>query len=874
MQKILITTFCLLLTTLCAVAQNLRGIVLDAQTGDSIPRVTVTYRGHHLSVVTDQNGYFSIPRHNGRKLTFTAVGYKAQNLAVSENSKEYIVIRLRTDVRALNEVVVKSKKRKYSRKDNPAVAFMKRVIAAKKQNKLEVNPYYQYRNYEKLTIALNELSEHALDSGIYAKKEYLKNQIEKNPITDKYVLPVITTEKVSRYYYRQDPKDEKTVVEAEKENGINDLIETGDLFTALAKDIFSEVDIYDEQVRILRQHFTSPIANNAISFYRYYLTDTVKIDKDSCICVTFTPNNQQDFGFNGNLYITKDSVLHVKKVSLRIPHRSDINFVKSMAIDQEYVQMPDGQWVLNTNDMLVEMSLTGKFDNFLITRTSRRSDYSFDPIDKKIFRGKAKELVDPYAQMRSKEYWADNRDIQLTHGEAEMDNFIKGIKNTKHFGWAIVFMKAILENYVETTKSDNPSKIDLGPVNSFISSNEIDGLRFKPAFQTTANLHPHLFFKGYVAHGFKSHKNYYSGTVTYSFNKKAYLPQEFPRKNLTFTTSRDISSASDKFSQLDKDNLFASIRWDKTRHMALHNRQEISYEHENSWGLALLGGFKFEKSTAVGELHYNRLAQQAADTPLADDGSPQPAIDSPQPTADNYWNHGSYRTSEFYVQVTFSPGQQYMNSKQQRFPLNHEAPIFKLKHTIGMRGFMGGDYNYHVTEASIYKRFWVKNCGMIDMWLKGGIQWSKVPFPLLMAPAANPSLIRQRETFSLVTDMEFLNDRYASLMAEWDLQGKILNRIPLLKRLKWREHIGVNVLWGALSDKNNPTLPQNSHDGMLMEMPEGCTVMDSGEPYAELRVGLHNILKFFRIDYVRRLNYNEKTHAPKNAVRLGFGLSF
>ena len=226
MHKILITTFCLLLTTLCAVAHNLRGIVLDAQTGDSIPRVTVTYRGHHLSVVTGQNGHFTIPRHNGWKLTFTAVGYKSQNLSISENSKDYIVIRLRTDVRALNEVVVKSKKRKYSRKDNPAVAFMKRVIAAKKQNKLEVNSYYQYRNYEKLTIALNELSEHALDSGIYAKKEYLRKQVEKNPITDKYVLPVITTEKVSRYYYRQDPKDEKTIVEAEKESGINDLIET------------------------------------------------------------------------------------------------------------------------------------------------------------------------------------------------------------------------------------------------------------------------------------------------------------------------------------------------------------------------------------------------------------------------------------------------------------------------------------------------------------------------------------------------------------------------------------------------------------------------------------------------------------------------
>lgn len=843
-------------------AQNIRGIILDAQTGDSIPRVTVSYRGHHLSVLTDQNGHFTIPRHNGWKLTFSAVGYKSQNLAISENSKDDIVIRLRTDVRALNEVVVKSKRRKYSRKDNPAVAFMKRVIAAKKQNKLEVNPFYQYRNYEKLTIALNELSEHALDSGIYAKKAYLKNQIEKNPITDKYVLPVITTEKISRYYYRQDPKDEKTVIEAEKENGINDLIETGDLFTALAKDIFSEVDIYDNQVRILRQHFTSPIADGAVNFYRYYLTDTVKIDRDSCICVTFTPNNQQDFGFNGNLYITKDSALHVKKVSLRIPHRSDINFVKSMAIDQEYIQMADGQWVLSTNDMLVEMSLTGKFDNFLITRTSRRSDYSFEPVDKKIFRGKAKEIVDPYAQMRTKEYWADNRDIELTHGESEMDNFIKGIKNTKHFGWAIVFMKAILENYVELAKSDNPSKIDLGPVNSYISSNEIDGFRFKPAFQTTANLNPHLFLKGYVAHGFKSNKNYYSGTVTYSFNKKAYLPQEFPRKNLSFTITRDIASASDKFSLLDKDNLFASVRWSKVRRMSLHNTQEIKYEHENSWGLNILGGLKFDKSTAIDNLYYTKM------TDVINNGSDN------RPVNDDFWNHGSYRTSELYIQFTFSPGQQYMNSKQQRFPLNHEAPIFKFKHTIGIKGFMGGEYSYHVTEASIYKRLWVKNCGMIDLWVKGGIQWSKVPFPLLMAPAANLSLIRQSETFSLVTDMEFLNDRYVSFMTEWDLQGKILNRIPLLKRLKWREHIGINVLWGSLSDKNNPTLPQNQNDSQLMQFPEGSMVMDDGEPYAELRVGIHNILKFFRIDYVRRLNYNEHTSAPKNAIRLGFGLSF
>ena len=212
------------LFTLEILAQQLRGTVLDAETGAPISRVTVNYRGLRGSVLTTDDGAFTIDRRNGKKLHLSAVGYKAQYISVNENTRDQLVVHMRTDVRSLNEVVVKSKKRKYSKKDNPAVAFMKRVIAAKKQNKLETNPYYQYRNYEKLTIALNELSEHSLDSGVYAKKAYLKNQIEKNPITEKYVLPVITTEKVSRYYYRQDPKDEKTVIEAEKESGINDFV--------------------------------------------------------------------------------------------------------------------------------------------------------------------------------------------------------------------------------------------------------------------------------------------------------------------------------------------------------------------------------------------------------------------------------------------------------------------------------------------------------------------------------------------------------------------------------------------------------------------------------------------------------------------------
>ena len=834
-----------------AVKAQITGVVVDADTGDSISFASVTYRGHHYAVISDGWGQFSIDRRIGWNLTFSAVGYKPKTYAVTDRTLKHLVVKLKPDSKNLEEVVVKSKKSKYSRKDNPAVELMRRVIAAKQQTKLENKDFFQYRNYEKMTISLNDITEKQLTEGAYAKKQWLKDQIEINPITGKAVLPVITNEKVFHRYYRKAPEKERIYIDAEHSKGVNDLLETGDLFTGLAKEVFTEVDIYDDQVRLLQFPFTSPIGKDAIGFYRFYIVDTLEVDKDSCIQVSFMPNNQQDFGFRGDLWILKDSTLHVKKVHLSIPKRSDVNFVRNMSIDQEYLHLPSGDWVLVNNDMLVEMSLVGQAGNFLITRTSRRGDYSFDPIDDKIFRGKALEKRDPYSEMRDKEYWEINREVELTNGEKGMDNFLQGMKSTKGFGWLLIGMKAVLENYVETTKGDNPSKVDIGPINSMISSNDIDGFRLRLSAQTTANLTPHFFVKGYVAHGFRSGNNYYGGTFTYSFNKKAYSPDEFPMRNISFTTTYDICSPSDKFLNVDKDNIFAAWKWTKVMNQAFYKRQSIDFVREEDWGFATRAGLKFEEDEGAGHLRFEKL------TETLPEGS-----------------QGKFRISEVWVQLQYSPGQTYVNSKQKRTGVNRDAPVFKLKHTIGIKGFMGGQYNYNVTEASIYYRQWLKSWGRLDINVKGGLQWNQVPFPLLIAPAANVSYIWQRETFELINNMEFLNDRYASVLMEWDLNGKLFNRIPLLKRLQWRELIGFNVLWGGLSDKNNPFLDLNKNNDRLMVFPTGVALMNPHEPYMEFRVGIHNILKVLSVEYVHRINYHELPTATKNGVRFGFRFSF
>jgi len=837
-------------------AQSVHGVVIDDETGDSISYVSVKYLDSHTATISDGWGKFSIERRSGKYLVFTAVGYKAKNVYINDK-KNNIVVKLKPSSHNLDEVVIKAKNRKYSRKENPAVELMRRVIAKKSQTKLENKDFYQYRNYERLTIALNDISKQSLDSGAYSRKPWLKDQVEKNPITGKNVLPVITTEKIFHKYYRKDPRKERIYIDAEHSTGVNDLIETGDIFTKIAMDVFTEVDIYDDQVRLLQYPFTSPIGRDAISFYRFYIVDTLDVKGDSCIQVSFLPNNQQDFGFRGDIWIINDSMLHVKKVHLSIPKRSDVNFVDEMAIEQEYLKLPSGDWVLNVNDMLVEMVIIGQSTGrFLITRTSRRNDYSFAAIDEKIFKGKALEKRDPYSQMRDKDYWTDNREVALTSGEEGMDKFIKGMKSTKGFGWLLVGMKAVLENYIETTKDPNPSKFDIGPVNSMISSNDIDGFRFRVSGQTTGNLNHHLFLKGYVSHGFKTNNNYYGGMVTYSFNKKQYTPDEFPRRNISFSSTYDICSPSDKFLNVDKDNVFTSWRWSKVMNMAYYNRQSLDFEREEDWGFAIGGGIRTERQEAAGDLFFKKFSEP--DFVITPD------------------DRGSFRFTEVYLQLTYAPDQTYINSKQKRSTANRDAPIFKLKHTMGIKGLLGGEYNYHVTEASIYYRQWLKSWGKMDLRLKGGRQWSQVPFPLLIAPAANVSYIMQRETFELINNMEFLNDKYVSFMMEWDLNGKIFNRIPLLKELQWRELIGFNVLYGGLSDKNNPAvaMAQGTDISNLMEFPDRAYVMNTHVPYCELRVGIHNIFKLLQVEYVHRFNYLNLPTASKNGVRFGFRITF
>ena len=812
----------LLLFASAGASAQIRGVITDSLTHEPLMYITVQYEGKGVGGISNADGEYQVETRKGwDELTFSAIGYI-------------------------------TKKEKYSRKNNPAVEFMKKVIENKKTLKLEENDYYQYQKYEKMKMSINDVTPEKMEKGIYKKFSFFKDQVEVSPKTNKMILPISIKETASKTIYRKSPKSEKTIIEGMNSNGIEEFFNTGDMLGTILTDVFSDVNIYDDDIRLLQRRFVSPIGRGAISFYKFYLMDTLMVDKQECVHLTFVPQNSQDFGFTGHLYVVKDSTYAVKKAIMNLPKKTGVNFVENLDIVQQFEQLPDGNWVLTDDDMTVELALMKGIQGLEVQRTTKYSDYKFDEIEPRLFRLKGNVIKEANMLAKSDEYWAKVRQVPLTKKESSMDVFMNRIEQIPGFKYVIFGAKALIENFVETGSKKHPSKFDFGPINTMITSNYVNGTRFRLSGMTTGNLHPHWSFSGYGAYGTRDKKWFYSGQAAYSFNKREYVLWEFPKHYLAFQYTYDVMSPMDKYLATDKDNMFVGWKWTTVDQMSYMRDATLTYELETQSGFSVKAMARHRNDQPAGMLQYWK-----------NNGSTPGEWDEKNTLVHDV------TTTELGLTLRYAPGETFVNTKQRRVPVSLDAPTFTLSHTVGLKGVLGGEYNFNLTEASIRKRFWFGSWGKLDVTARAGAQWNTVPFPLLNLPMANLSYITQNnESFNLINNMEFLNDRYASLALSYDMNGKLFNRIPLIKKLKWREMFRIRGMWGTLTDKNNPYKSGNP-DLFLFPMRDGMPTSHimSNTPYVEASVGIYNIFKLLHIEYVRRLTYTDIPGVKKGGVR-------
>ena len=842
------------------VLAQIDGYVTDAETGEPLPFVNVYYKENTaLGTNTNLKGYYKLSTENlGGTLVYSFLGFERQELLVKRGDRKRVNIKLKPVNTQMKEVVIQTDRRKYKRKNNPAVALMEKVIAAKDSVDLKENDYFQYTKYQRLTFAFNNVTQAQLDSGVYRRFPALAKQAEYCPQTGKMIIPVTYNESVSKRYYRKYPKEDKEFLLGTNAQGLQDLFSSGEMTTTVLKQVFSDVNVYDNTIYLLDRPFTSPTAKSgALTFYQYYLMDTLAIDGDSCIQLAFVPRNPRDFGFSGNLYVVKDSTYRLKRCVLNLPVQSSVNFVNNLVLEQDFETLSDGRHVLVRDNMYAELGVTQNNRSLMVKRMVSYSGYTFDSIPETVFYQPEKLREGSY-ETDDDHFWAEYRTDSLSHGEANMKVMVQNILKRPGIKAVMFVARALIENYLETAPVGKTNYVDIGPVNTILSTNFIEKFRARLSAQTTANLNPHLFLKGYVAYGVADKKIKYKGEVEYSFLKKQYSANEFPKNSLAFSTSYDVMSSSDILSTRDKDNVFVSFKTQPVDHMMYVRDYALRYEYEftNSFGIKAQLRHAQQEPTAgnmltnpIGSLYYRTLSGRDV----------------------RY-----LATTEATLALRYSPGEVIVNSKQKRHRVNNNSPIYTLNHTTGFKGVFGSDYRSNYTEMSLYYRIWFNSFGLLDIYTRAGAQWNRVPFPLLIMPAANNSYIITNNLFFMINNMEFISDRFASLELQWNLNGKLFNRIPLLRELQWRELIGFRTYYGTLTRKNNPQYQAGSDD--LFEFPtrhgRPVSFVMGDVPYMELNVGIHNIFKILRIDYVRRLNYLDLPNVKKNGVRFSLEFSF
>ena len=836
MRKIVLLLLSVLLGTGLLPAQSptrVRGTVTDAETGEPMPYVSVIFLGTRIGTMTDAEGAFSLENHRDyATVSFQMLGYETQNIPVQAGrTTDGLQVKLKPDAYGLQSAVITPKKgrdSRYRRRDNPAVELVRNVIAHKDQNHVRSLEHYKSADYDKLILSLDDFNVDFDSSRFWRRFPFFEKYVDTAQFKNTPVLTISLREQEEQTYWHRQPPKTRTFVVRRRLLGFAEMLDKGGIGTNIEA-IFADSDIFDENMEVMLNRFVSPINSTlATTFYKYYITDTLVVDGTRCIDLTFVPANNRSFGFTGHLYVVADSTYAIKRYSLGIPARINLNYVSELAIEENFQQMPSGVWASTEKNTFARFYIFKWMQQLYAHRKLVHHEYEFSPEASAMpdtLENHPDRLVYNPDWWRPDEYWTGVRPVPLSPKERVLDSLKVEIRREPRLSDAIDAVETLTTEFMPTARDRSASRWDYGPLSSAIHYNPAEGLRLRIGGMTTANLNPKNFLNAYVAYGFGDKRLKYDVTYVHTFTPKDYHPFEPLRNNLSLKYRYDVEAPGQSFSLLDRDNFMMS----SITPVPLQYVRRVQLRYEREW-ISRLGfdtQLRLDRVEPAGTLSY--LRYDAA-------GALEPVL--------------RYDDFSWTTRLRFAPGEPlYSNrlGKESPLTLTKDAPILTLTHTLGR---FDHTFTYNRTDFSVQKRLWLSAFGHIDAALQAGIVWNRVPLPKLSSPNANLSFLLQNDAFNLMSPMEFVMDRYAEFSATYYLKGWILNRIPLINRLGLREVVSFRAVAGSLTEKNNPLA-----DGTgLYALPENTHLLGKA-PYMEYTVGLENIFNILRVDYVRRINY-------------------
>ena len=858
------------------VRTSISGVVVDGDTGETLPFVQIyflkstTNKGvipSEVGTTSDVDGNFSISNTQGyTSLNFQMIGFKTELLTLrkGQNRKD-VKVKMTPDVYGLQDIVVtpKNRKRDYKRKGNPAVELIKNVIANKDKHCVQTADFYTASTYSRMSFALDNIKVN-WDKPFWKNFTFVKKYIDTTGVYPNVTVSI--REHINEEYYQRKPHREKKILQKKRIFGVEDLVSQGS-FQENINAIFKDVEINDNNMNLLFNRFVSPLSSSlAVTFYQYYIMDTIMVDGYPCIDLAFVPVNSESYGFTGHLYIVNDSTYRLKRYAINVPPEINLNFVSNYSVEHTYKQLENGLWAPDRTTTYAKFYILNNKRGMLARQTKIYTGWDLEtPIPKETFSALTADEVetnDSTAQRFGAAAWDTLRPEPLTKYENSVYDLVQEATANQNIASMIATVNAITTEFVATTPARDLdlSKFDFGSIYQFVSWNMLEGVRIRVGGASTAKLHDQFFFRGYVAFGTTDLRPKYNGTFIYTFDKHKSQPYDGIRHHIQLSAQYDVEEPGQLTDVIRRDHILMSIPTSTPTlgfdQYVFHAKLEYMKEWRNKFSIRT--SFDFMNNEAAGALKYERVQWHM--------------------NPDSTWAHsttniGSYRDYEGCIEFRYSPGSRVYIDRmgiESPFALEKDAPTIKLTHYVGYLDdrHNGGDgFIYNRTEAMFDKRFWVSAFGHLDLRVQTGMIWQKVPFTKLVIPQASTSIFLAQRAFNLMKPMEFLMDEYVALFATYYFKGWIINRIPGINKLKLRGVVSVSAIYGGLTKKNNPFLETGSG---LYEFPQNVTFDDQGYwaagrtsspigklPYIEITAGFENILKFIRIDYVRRILYND-----------------
>lgn len=795
------------------------GKVIDQQSKEVLENVKISFYGTKISTISDSLGFFHLETYYPvDSIQFYFLGYKTIRKKVKMDELQEMNISMKVASRDVKEITV------LPPDEFPSTKLHKKVIAHKPVNNKEKLNAYEYEAYNKIQMDINNLGEEYFEIGAVKKLDVIMNYLDSSENNTK-VLPAVLTESVSDFYFTNQPKRKREIVKATRITGVENL-----QAAQFLGDMYLDINVYDNVIELFGKSFISPLATYARSMYRFYLDDSTFIGNKFCYKLRFEPKRTGDLTFYGEMWI-HDTTYAVKSIKANISEGANLNYIQDLYFHQEFDQIEKEVWMLVQENLILDLKLTEKTKVFGCygRKSSSRKNYIINhqrPDD--FYKTNYTVEFEEDSKIKTKEQWEEMRHQPLNSTEKGIDEMIDTLNQTKYFQLLRTF------SYFSTTGYYPFGKIEIGNVNSLISTNPVEDLRISLALRTSNAFSRRFEIGGKIGYGFGDDRFKYSSLIRYNISPKK-------RGMLSTYYSFDIEQIGQSPTAAQLGNTFATVLntapFDK---LTFVRKIGMNLEKDIHKDLILLSGFDWKEYTPIGISTYLH--------PIAN--------------SQLYESLEKLKTAEFSFRIRWAKDEEFLSGSFDRTSVPSVYPILSLQGIFGVKGIQGSMYNYQKIEFQMEHSTQLGVLGRMRYGLSCGYVFGSTAFPFLKAHEGNQSYWLLQSAYNKMNFLEFVSDKYISGFIENHWEGLLFDRVPVLKKLNWRLVSTEKILYGELSDKHQENVVFPTYIKRFNSI-----------PYAEVSVGIENIVKIFRIDLVWRVTHNDPNSSPLG-IRAKFSFNF